>query len=48
MAIFLIVEMDGPFNGMIQIPQDGINHALTQIASPMQNALGDPPLSAAN
>ena len=48
MAIFLIVEMDGPFNGLIQISQDGLNHALTQIESPIRNALVDPPPFAAN
>jgi len=43
MAIFLIVEMDGPFSGIVQISQDGINRALTQIASPIRNALADMP-----
>jgi type II secretory pathway pseudopilin PulG len=48
MAIFLIVEMDGPFNGMIQISQGGLDHALTQIASPLRNALADPSSVAAH
>jgi hypothetical protein len=31
-AIFLIMELDGPFSGLIRISPDPMNYALSQMA----------------